>query len=380
MKKIVLTLLCVAAMLPNISNAQQYKSFTLNSGKDNPNGIVYNLPKTDLVVTFKVEKTTRTKGIYADNAYLLGIDNAALKNTVSYRIVSADIREQIAADVNKRYILVADDKVSVEKSPMGTIKSIITKGNSTAKFSKDNNLREDNPSRHENNFMPLPNNTAASLAVQPTYEKRLMQEGLLVKYPQMTAEKAVAEIKRLREKQIELLSGGWEGTYMNTTVDFMYKQLDEIISSYVALFTGIETTVTEEYVFVITPEKPIILEEDLLVPVCKFSTTNGLMDLSEKGEGIKINARIHSYLSTDENAKITTDKFITDKQKSNMDREGTGIYYAVPQTVKVTLQGADMINVSKIVKLMQYGSVSFTSSHTNNILFDENTGELIRTW
>ena len=104
------------------------------------------------------------------------------------------------------------------------------------------------------------------------------------------------------------------------------------------------------------------------------------MDLSEKGEGIKINARIHSYLSTDENVKITTDKYITDKQKSKMDREGTGIYYAVPQTVKVTLQGADMINVSKIVKLMQYGSVSFTSSHTSNILFDENTGELIRTW
>ncbi|MBR1625778.1 MAG: DUF4831 family protein [Bacteroidales bacterium] len=370
--------LCFAAISSMTAVAQNYSSFPVSKSSDVSNGIVYNLPKTDLVIKFKVEKTTRTKGIYADNAYLLGIDAATLKNAVTYRIVEADICEKISADADKRYIFTADNKVNMEKSPFGTIKSVTVQG-SNLKLSPNPGHNTDG--RQDDSRMRQPvkqSSQSSSLPIVPTYEQRLMKQGLLTKYPQMTPEKAVAEIKRLREKQIELLSGGWEGTYMNTTVDFMYKQLDEIISSYVSLFTGIENTVTEEYVFIVTPEKPIIMEEDLIVPVCKFSETNGLMDLNEKGEGVKINARIHSYVSTDENTKNNALNTLTDKQKAKFDKEGTGVYYIIPQTAKVTLQGVDMINSSKIVKLMQYGNISFTTSHNSNLLFDENTGELLR--
>ncbi len=380
MKKIGLLSLVISLLCGNFLMAQGYKSFPLNNNKGNGDGTVYFLPKTELVIRFKVEKVTRTQGIYSQSAYLLGIDNSALKNDISYRVLSADICERIAPNEDKKYLINASDKFTIERTSAGTLKSVIAKGNnSNSIVGKDENGQ--NGRKHikyekEN----IQNNVNTSLAVIPTYEQKLLQRGLLTKYPQMTAEKTVAEIKRLREKQIELLSGGWEGTYMNTTVDYMYKQLDEIINSYVSLFTGIEESTIEEYVFVITPEKPIILEEDLIVPVCKFSQTAGLLDLNEKGEGIKINARLHSYVTTDQNSKTATGKYISEQTKKKLDKEGAGVYYIQPQNVKVTLQGVDMQNTSKIVKLMQYGNINYTTDHNSNVLFDENTGELLRMW
>ncbi|MBO6118129.1 MAG: DUF4831 family protein [Bacteroidales bacterium] len=377
MKNRSLSVLLAGLLISGMLSAQQYKSFPINSGKDN-NGIVYSLPQTDLVIKFKAEKITRTKGIYSESAYLLGIDNAALKNNVSYRITGAEIQEKVSPNPDKRYILETDGKTEVERTATGMLKSIKVKGSTTV---KNGDIPQDKRNAVGNQHKEMQNhrnnNTVASLEVRPTYEQRLMQQGLLTKYPQMSAEKVVVEIKKLREKQIELLSGSLEGTFMNTTVDYMYKQLDEIIASYVALFTGTETVTEEEYVFEITPEKPIILEEDLLIPVCKFSPSAGFMDLNEKGEGTKINARIHSYISTEADNKNKTEKYMSDKQKSKLEKEGAGIYYIIPQTVKVTLQGTDMVNTSKMVNLMQYGNVSFTTSHNMNIIFDDKTGELL---
>ncbi len=368
MKKINVAI-CLMMLLPVSLVAQTYRSFK-SLTKDNVNTEVYYLPKTDLVVTFKVEKTTRTKGIYSDNAYLLGIDNTALKNLTSYRVISANIKEKLSADTEQRYFLETDGKVNVEKTSYGTLKTVSTKAMDKQQKNTDRN------NRHSKPMPPTMIENSASLPVRPTYEKRLMESNLLIKYPQLTPEKAVSEIKRLRDKQIELLSGAWEGTYMNTTVDYMYKQLDEIISSYVALFTGIETVTEEKYTFVVSFDKPIILEEDLLVPICKFSETNGLMDLNEKGEGVKINARIHSYLTTQDNSKLASDQQLSSKQKAKIDKEGVGIYYITPQMAKVTLQGVDMQSCSKLVKLMQYGTVNFTTSHNQTIIFDERTGEM----
>ena len=380
--KITKGLILVTAVLFHVSlSAQQYKSYPSGtSGKESAEGVVYYIPKTDVVITFKTEKVTRTKGIYSDNAYLLGIDNSALKNSTSYRIKSCQIRERISADYDKKYVLSADNNTVVEKAPSGILKSVTSRNTGTKKYnSAENNVKKDNPeARH--NLHKTQNNPATIPVAVPTYEKRLMEQGLLVRYPQMTAEKAVAEIKRLRDKQIELLSGAWEGTYMNTTVDYMYKQLDEMINTYVSLFTGVETVSEEEYTFVITPDKPLILEEDLLLPVCKFSQTSGFSDLNESTDGVKIIAKIHSFVTTEQNLKNQTVNSLTEKQKSKLEKEGAGIYYGVPQTVRISLLGADMANPTKEIKLMQYGSVAFTSDHTSNIVFDGCTGEIIKMW
>jgi hypothetical protein len=172
----------------------------------------------------------------------------------------------------------------------------------------DNKERRDMPKDYPNQMRENNNNTASSLETRPIFEKRLIDEGVLTKYPLMSADKVVAEIKRLRDKQIDILSGSVEGTYINTTVDYMYKQLDEIINGYIALFTGTEQTEEEEYTFTLTPTKPIIAEEDLLEPICKFSQTNGVTDLNAKNDDVKLIARIHSFNTTSSNSKIENNK------------------------------------------------------------------------
>lgn len=381
--KIQIIALCFAIMLPFGLMAQTYSSYPYKSGKKVSEGTIYYLPKTDLVLKFKVKKTTRTKGIYADNAYLLGIDNVALKNGTTYQIVGVDIQEKTSADLDKCYILSTDKNINVDKTSMGTLRSILIK-NQKAQNTDNSNLTPRNCPKQEGNhpfgMPPQPNNENNSLMVRPTYEKILLQEGLLTKYPQMSAEKVVAEIKRLRDKQLEILTGTTEGTYMNTTVDYMYKQIDEIISSYIALFTGVESSTIEEYVFVISPQKPIILEEDLVMPVCKFSTTQGLMDLNSKQEGTRINATIHSFLTSEDNNKIASTEYLSDKQKAKIENEGVGVYYLNPQMVRLSLHGTDLISTTKMVNLFQYGNISYTTSHTSNILFDPHTSELINMW
>lgn len=381
--KIQIIALCLMFILPFGSMAQTYSSYPYESGKKISEGTVYYLPKTDLVIKFQVKKTTRTKGIYADNAYLLGIDNAALKNGTTYQIVGVDIMEKTSADLDKCYILSADKNINVDKTSMGTLRSISVKNQKAQNTDNSDRTPRQCPKQEGNHRpdMPLgPNNNDNSLMVRPTYEKVLLQEGLLTKYPQMSAEKVVAEIKRLRDKQLEILTGTTEGTYMNTTVDYMYKQIDEIISSYVALFTGVESSTMEEYVFVITPQKPIILEEDLVMPVCKFSTTQGLMDLNSKQEGTRINATIHSFLTSEDNNKMASTEYLSDKQKSKIESEGAGVYYLNPQMVRLSLQGTDVISTTKMVNLLQYGNIGYTTSHSSNILFNPHTSEIINMW
>lgn len=370
MKKRNSIILFVCMLLGVSLSAQTYKSFPVASENG---GIQYYLPQTDIIIKFKVQKTTRTKGIYSESAYLIGVDNTALKNTTTYKILSADISTKLSADLNKQYVIVADNKVDVKKTSLGTLQSVICKSEMKNAPAKTPNK----PIEKCEQTAIQPNTISSSLPTQAPYEMHLMQEGLLTRYPQMTAEKAAAEIKRLRDKQIEILSGTMEGTYLNTTVDYMYKQLDEIINSYVSLFTGIATTSEEEYVFVITPEKPIILEEDLQMPICKFSPTAGLMEMNENGEGTKIVARIHSYVSTDQSNKDNQELSMSESAKKRLNRDGAGIYYITPQMVKISIQGVDMPNCSKMIKLMQYGNINFTNTHNSDIVFDRLSGEII---
>lgn len=379
MKTKTLILLAFVSALSLSPKAQNYKTIN-NPNKENTNGISYCLPQNDVVVRFKVQKTMRTKGIYQDYAHLLGVDVSKLKNQETYQIKDVRIETRISPNNSKTYFLSCDDRVEVEKTPFGTLKYIGVNANKTQSQvsipSKDNVKpsfveRRREPQTMQNN--PLPE-------AKPLYEKRLIEEGLLSSYPQLSPEKAVAEIKRLREKQIEILSASVEGTFMNTTIDYMYKQLDEMIDTYVALFIGTQTTSTQEYVFVITPEKPIIVEEDLVLPVCKFSATEGLLDLNDNSEGNQIMIKIHSFNTVKDLISKNNELSNSSDYRNKIEKEGIGVYYTIPETVRISIEAPDYGKASIVTKLIQYGTTSYTLSHNSNIIFDGQSGEILKMW
>lgn len=354
--------------------AQSYRTYTTGNAKSLQNGIFYSLPETELVVTVKVEKTTRVKGIYSDKAYLLGLDNSAVNNSVSYKIKDIQLGTKAVASSSNRYFLTYNGKTSVDVSENGILRSITLVGE---------NLEKTHAGKHQQclpQSATVSNQTPSLLNVRPTFETDLISQGLMTSYPFMSAEKVVAEIKALRQKQVDILSGSMEGTYLNTTVDYMYNQLDEMIKGYITLFTGVATTEEEEYTFSVVPQKPIIVEEDLLVPIFKFSKENGVSELNERNEDAKIVARIHS-LNT---AASTIDAVLaqtSDKDfKAKIEKNGVGIYYTIPEQVKVTIESSSEVFTNKVVKLAQYGTTAVLTDGTANIQFDEATGAILKLW
>lgn len=386
MKKQGILFLIFTLGLMSVVNAQDYKSFPINKVKNFEQGMYYTIPQTQLVFKIKVEKIVRNKGIYSESAYMLGIDNAIQKQETVYKIKNIDISSKSIPNPNQQYFLTFGEKTIVEKTAIGGLKSIIVTADKDKNQSQPYNLglmdkRNDNRMPENENLNNKENqNSAPSLSTRPIFETKLMEEGKLKKYPLMPADKVVSEIKRLRDKQIDILSGTVEGTYINTTVDYMYKQLDEIINGYIALFTGVETTTEEEYTFTVVPNKPIIVEEDLLEPICKFSTTKGISDLNAKNDDVKIIAAIHSLNTTSANSKLESSKNSDSQIKEKLEKNGVGVYYSIPEEVNVTVNVGETSTYSKMMKLIQYGTTTYIMNNNSNLSFDENTGSLIRIW
>lgn len=356
--------------------AQNYRSYPLSETQTSQNGVFYSVAQTELVFKVKVEKNVRTKGIYSESAYLLGIDNASVKGGESYRIKSVCVTPKGVANPEHQYFLSYSDGFSVDISETGILRSI-------TKTSLDKKEKPIVPSFPDDKRFPMPvkdDLKAEKTEVNPIFEKQLLNQGILNKHPFLTAQQAVAEIKRLREQQIKIISGEVEGTYLNTTVDYMYKQLDEIINGYVALFTGVETVTEEEYTFSIIPQKPIFIEEDLLVPVFKFSKERGVSSLSAKNDDMKVVARIHSLNTTKNISSLVTEQANSKDFKKATEKQGVGIYYSVPEQVEVFVEYANETLANKKLDLAQYGFVTTLINGNKQVEFDQCSGLLKKIW
>lgn len=362
----ILCLLCVnlGAM------AQSYRSYPASEAQISQNGIFYSIPQTEIVFKVKVEKTTRSKGVYSESAYLLGIDNSSVKSGDSYRIKSVKIYSRGVANPEQQYYLTYDRSTNVKLSDNGILERICSNA-----LASNNSKGKEKPERREHRSVDKTCSDNVT-STRPVFEQSLTEKASLTKHPFLTAQQAVLEIKKLREQQVKILSGEVEGTYLNTTVDYMYKQLDELINGYLCLFTGTEQVSEEEYSFSFIPQKPIIVEEDLLVPVFKFSKENGVSSLNAKNEDLKVVARIHSFNTTKTVATIINEQQNTKDYRNAVSKKGIGIYYSIPEQVEVFAEMADKVLSKKTLGLSQYGTTAVLSSGDKNIRFDTASGAI----
>lgn len=377
MKKILL--LVAAISLSSCSTL--YKSYPVSDvPKDNDKTtIYYNIPQTEVLFEVKVNKTIRQKGIFANQSNLLGLKNVITSDEVKYSVKDVKITSREVEDPDQQYaLLLNDNKVKVNKSEIGTLTQIFKQDGKYGKVIDLSNriLRVDGLGHKNNEYF---NNltTAQTQQTQPLsqtkqiFESRLQEKGMLEK-TNLTAEEVVKKIEQLREKQIDILSGNIDGTYMNTTVDFMYKQLDEIIDGYVSLFTGTETTVEETYYYTLNPKKPIISEEDLILKLtdspipllARFHTRDVAKEIMMSGT--------ETTKSNSVKAISDSPKVITLKEKS----EGiNGVYYSIPEMVEVSVETPNK-TYRKSLQLVQYGAIKTFNSKDYDIEFDSKTGAI----
>ncbi|MDR1006919.1 MAG: DUF4831 family protein [Bacteroidales bacterium] len=374
MRKYILILALAAGFT---AQAQTYRSFPIEQTSNNANGTYYTVPKTELVFDITLKKTIIHKGIFAKSAYLLGLKNVPLEDDTLYAVESIKIRPNSVP--GKMYMLETNGTVSIEKNDIGALRSI----------NKDNSNKkpiEFFVERH-NRFEGIPKpvipsicaDKTASLPTKPIYETYFIKSGALEAAPDMTAEKVASLIKSLRESQIKMLSDGIDGTYMNTAIDFMYKQLDEIINGYVAMFAGVCDTETEHIKIRITPEKPIIAEEDLLIPICSFNEKQGIKVIPYSSanntqiDNGTIVARLQSRNTTKQIAALLSSQSQNKELQDQIAKKGAGIYYAIPEIVDVSVDFGGL-KVQKTINMMQFGVTTCTFSNNQSIEFDAENG------
>lgn len=361
-----LSLIAVAILASLNLTAQDYRSFTADKVTFNSEGVYYTLPKTELIFKVKVEKIQENKGVFADYAYMIGAKNIIINDAVKYSIKDIEISTRPVGDNDNIYFLNTTKNLKVNKTPEGALLSI-------GDIEEKHNCK---PPRHrerqeEKAFLPQ------TIKTNPIYEQKLLLQGRLENMPNLTAAKAVEQIEELREKQIDVLSGNIDGTYMNNTVEYMYKQLDQMIEGYVSLFTGESTSEEIEYTFTLTPDKPLIVEEDLLLGIFKFSEEEGVLNLNNKTEAPIVAVKIHSLNTTKEYEKIEDQKKKDDKLQKQIAKKGVGLYYRIPEMVELSIE----FNGKKYFKtthLSQFGVVSYLIDSPKKITFKPHTGALQR--
>ncbi len=359
-------LLAIALCSSWFGFSQDYKSFPLNKASMSANGVYYCLPRTEIVFDVCVEKINEYKGCYADYAYMLGLKNIVINDQVSYRIKDIKISTRAIADSEHSYFLATKPETNVQLSNIGTLIAINPDPNKAPHHCKgecDRPKHRNKPSNEE------------EIQTKPMFERRMLANGMLESSPEMTPEQVVKHIASLRERQTDILSGNTEGTYMNTTVDFMYKQLDEMIDAYVALFSGERESEYLHYTFSIVPDKPMIVEQDLLAGVFKFSETEGVKPLSYSGNIPTVVANLHSLNTTKSYVTMEDQKSKDEKLQSRIDKKGVGVYYRIPEQVEVTINCGEKV-FSKRISIAQFGQTSYLLSSPQRVVLSPKDGSL----
>lgn len=364
MKKILLSLAIL--FLTITVNSQPYKSIQVNNLSSNNKKplIYYSIPKTEIVFEIKANKIIRTKGIYSQSAYLLGLKNIITSDELRYSIKDIIISSRPIANPNNQYAMMINPGVMIKKSDFNTLEEIIV---DRSKFSII-----EGETKEVSNFVAEKPNQEISIPIKESINKSLLRDRKLEKIS-LSPQEVVDKIQYLKEKQIDILSGGLDGTYINTTVDFMYKQLDEIIESYISLFTGVESIIEETHYYKLLPEKPIIPEEDLMIVICRFSELGGFSSSDIKNDFPALMARFHTfnsskYINIYENLNNTSEE---NKTSSN----SVGVYYSIPEKVLVSVEVNDK-SFEKTLDIIQYGVISNLSLKKSNIRFNPNYGSI----
>lgn len=354
----------VAIIISLTAIAQDYRSFPMDKINFNSTGVYYTLPKTEIIFKVKVEKIQENKGVYADYAYLIGAKNIIINDAVRYRIKDIDITTRPVGDSENIYFLEVKKDIKINKTKEGALLSI------------GEDMQAMKTPCHKGHKQPKQSKEPQETTTYPSlYEQRLLMQGRLDAMPNLTAAKAVEKIEELRERQLDVLSGNIDGTYMNNTVEYMYKQLDQIINSYISLFTGETTSEELEYIFTLTPEKPLIVEQDLLLGIFKFSEEEGVLALNNKADAPIIAVNIHSLNTTKEYEKIEEQKKKDEKLQKLIAKKGVGLYYRIPEMVELSIDFEGK-HYFKTTHLTQYGVVSYMLDSPKKISFKPQTGAL----
>ncbi len=293
-------------------------------------GIVYMLPKTQVVVDIiatRVNFTPGEFGLYASR--YLRLTDVAVQPETHWEIKDVKVRTVGIPDSTKAYVMTIKDRSlasNIELTDQGIVKAI----NTTYNYKEDVPVYElEKPSEHEN--------------ARKYMTEDIISAGSTAKMAELTAQ----EIYNIRDSKNAILRGQAEtmpkdGASLKLIID----QLDKQEQALVECFTGITDRTDEVFMFTVTPEDNM---NDKVV--ARFSKHLGVLPSDNlAGEPIYISISSISVLpSLNESEKK--------KKKTN------GIIYNIP--------GKGRTKVSLMGKTLWEGDMQFTQFGYTEVLVDK---------
>lgn len=333
-----------------------------------PAGIVYALPKTEVVVEVKTQCVKEIPGPFYQYAERYFAEkNFISHESTSWNVSKVSIKSKPIVDENKMYQVSFDKKgwsnnISFYTSCLikgvnipnhvGPVPPCKPKGNKD--FFEGGNLPDP---RHKNPPHKLMIN-------KESFDFSCLNEEALVSssIPKM-AEMAAKQIYEIRENRAAIIGAELETMPDGTAVKTMLKEMDKQEKELLSLFLGKRVVTEEKQQFSFVPAEDV---QDYVI--ARISSDEGLKSADDvMGEPIYINVK-GVYKSVAEETKKET------KQKKSF-------YYNVPGTAKISVSINNKVVVNREMPMPQFGysialSAEFMDKENGFVLFDYNTGEL----
>lgn len=367
MKKLLFFFLVAASMC---SEAQYFISTAKDATTND--GVVYFLPRNVLKIELTVKETNYYVGPYAEYARsVFGTDDYISENKTKYEVQSVDVQIFSQSDPDASYCVWLDEKskehgtLEFSMTDDGVIRSF--GGNVSAEdvdinyITVNQDVVTTKVNKQDVHFMNF---------IEPEREPEENEEGEMVAPKELTKEdkaKLIVEnINNIRNLYRDLVSGFQEVSYGNTLNDMAVKTKN-IENEYVSLFVGKEEIYTHKKAFYITPEAK---DKNGMVIIAKISENEGVVNASSKnGTAIKI------QFETAEPIAACNTKVDTDGENPIINNK---LFYRIPASSSTKIYCGNDVLAECNLKISQFGKTITVPINGCGILFNPNTGQVVR--
>lgn len=342
-------------------------------------GVFYFLPRNTVIVEIEVIKTETFKGPYSDFAgKYLGLTKVINENSTKYNLGQVNVRLQAEPDPSHLYFVALDPKsakgksLSISLTNHGIIsgfamKSLDDHEKSMLHVEKDQSNSQIFKELYQPSLTEKIDTIIRKISIDTTtIEERIVKRSITEKSADQTAKEIADAIRKIDENIFNLTTGYQEVNYSKESLQFMIYQLRKAQNEYLALFIGKQRVSSVVHTFYVTPQG----NNELLESLCKFSPASGILP-KNAGTGENINLTLSKI---EENSSLTT--FV--KQREQPEKKSRGLYYRIPQQVKVTVVAGANVLLQRNELIPQFGEVTYLpAGNFDQAEFNPTTGSLI---
>ncbi len=364
----------------------------VNKTTEKQEAIIYNLPKTAMLIEVEVQKTINFKGPFAEYTDLYFQTNrTVLRNETFYKLKNVHISSFPMQDSGQFYAIIMPPKkqtkafisLSEEQYPVGIRSSVEAPDKP---FNELINI--ENTEIHGPDYADLSIHSVRETVYDTTYTT-VFKDSVFVKVPKIytrkqfkspkkQAREMAEQIFRLRDDRLALIKGVVNSDNFpdGNAIKLMINELNKYEHQYMTMFTGQTNISTKKYKFVYIPSEKSAEKNYTLF---KFSEKFGILPANlEQGKAFNIHLQKNKNLNEPEKYLNLIQKYKTQENIKN-----TCFAYRIPGKAKVLIYLDKELLLDEEITIAQYGLINYLPAEILNnpnteILFNTELGALKR--